>query len=96
MLKFSASERIISPSTVHCDIYKGEARVEAIVYKGYELDAVPYHLADGTWDTKVRISFLEGSTQTTREFTSDARFNTEQEAVRNCFTFGKRIVDGWV
>jgi hypothetical protein len=82
--------------TSDCEIYRGEAHVTTIVYKGYEIDAVPYHLADGTWDTKVRIAFVNGSQHNKREFTSEERFKTEQEAVENCFHFGKRIVDGWV
>jgi hypothetical protein len=62
--------------------------VTTIVYKGYEIDAVPYHLADGTWDTKVRIALVHGSQHNMREFTSEERFKTEQKRWRTVFTLG--------
>lgn len=69
----------------------------SIEYKGYEIRAVPYHLADsGDWTLDILIVRDTGTETKHRKFGGSNRYKTKDEAVQHCFNFGKEIIDGKV
>jgi hypothetical protein len=71
--------------------------VDTITYKGYEIQAVPYRLAEsGDWAMKIIILHHRGDAVTTRDFYAHNRFKTENDAIQHCFDFGKKIIDGQI
>ena len=64
-------------------------------YKGYEIRAVPYQLADsGDWTLDILIVRDTGQEIKHRKFSGSNRYKTNSEAVQHCFNFGKQIIDG--
>ena len=69
----------------------------SIGYKGYEIQAVPYQLADsGNWTLEILIVRHTGTEIKLRKFGGNNRFKTKDEAVQYCFNFGKQTIDGKV
>ncbi len=60
-------------------------------YKGYEITATTLSLANGRWDITLRIR-KEGR-MNYRQFTADPVFNTEEEAIQECFNLGRQIIE---
>ena len=46
------------------------------------------------WGFKVEIIRLEG--KVSKSFLASLKFGTKQEAIENCFEYGKQIIDGQV
>jgi hypothetical protein len=60
-------------------------------YKGYEIIASPHPLTDRKWDVNLNIR-KEGGMKFTN-FTADPTFNTREEAIQECFNFGRKIIE---
>lgn len=69
--------------------------MDAVQYKGFEIRAAPYQLADsGAWQVNLHIfRHLEGETKS-RNFSAANTYKTREEAVMHCFQLGKQIIDG--
>jgi hypothetical protein len=71
--------------------------MDSIEYKGYEIRAVPYQLADsGDWTLDVLIVRDTGTEVKYRKFGGSNRYKTKDEALQHCFNLGKQIIDGKV
>ena len=71
--------------------------MESIEYKGYEIRAVPYQLADSAdWTLDILIVRNTGTEIKHRKFGGSNKYRTKDEALQHCFDFGKRIIDGKV
>lgn len=69
----------------------------SIEYKGYEIRAVPYQLADsGEWTVDILIVRDTGTEVKHRKFSASNTYETKDNAVRHCFNLGKQIIDGKV
>ena len=69
--------------------------MDVFSYKGYEIHAAPYQLADsGEWTINIHIFHDRGDEIRTRPFSAGNSFKTRDEAVAHCFNFGKLIIDG--
>ena len=69
--------------------------MSSIEYKGYEIRAVPYQLAEsGEWTVDILIVKDKGTEVKHRKFGAGNRYQTKDEAVQHCFDFGKQIIDG--
>lgn len=67
--------------------------METINYEGYEVGAKPTHLTDGTWQLSIMIIKHGGSETATKSFSARNTFPSRDEAIQQCFEFGKRIID---
>lgn len=64
-------------------------------YKGFEIEATPYQLADtGLWTTHIYIWKHKGQGSTNKEFSSANPFRDREEAIKNCLNYGKQIING--
>lgn len=71
--------------------------MDTISYKGYQIQASPYQLADsGRFKITICITVERGADTILRKFSAGNTFETRQEAIEHCFTFGKQIIDGQV
>lgn len=72
-----------------------EVRMDVITYKGFEVRAAPYQLADnGEWQINLYI-LRQGESETkARNFSAANSYKTLEEAVQHCIQFGKQIIDG--
>lgn len=69
--------------------------MDALSYKGYEIHAAPYQLADtGEWTVNIHIFHDHGAEIRSRQFSAGNCFKTREEAVAHCFNFGRQIIDG--
>ena len=69
--------------------------MDVLSYKGYEIHAAPYQLADtGEWTINIHISRDHGNEIRSRQFSAGNRFETRDEAVAHCLDFGRQIIDG--
>ena len=69
--------------------------MDIIQYKGYEIHAVPNRLADtGLWQIAIQILKHRAQDTKVRPFSAADSYKTRGEAVKNCFQFGRQIVDG--
>jgi hypothetical protein len=69
--------------------------MDAVSYKGYEIRAAPYQLADtGEWTINIHIFHDRGDEMRSRQFSAGNCFKTQEEAVDHCFNFGRQIIDG--
>ena len=62
--------------------------------KDHSIEARPDHLKTGKWTTKIYIHRKEGSNTVMTEYSAANQFDTEEEAVKYCFLFGKKIIEG--
>jgi len=70
-------------------------RPDIIEYNGYEIQASPYQLAEsGNWRVNIHIQKHKGFEVISRNFSSTNSFPTREEAVKHCFDFGMKIIDG--
>lgn len=70
-------------------------RMNAVLYKGYEIHPAPYQLRDsGDWTISIEIWLHTGSELRTRNFSAANTFRTKDEAIQHCINFGKQIIDG--
>ena len=68
-----------------------------IMYKGYEIRAVPYQLAgSGEWTVDILVVRDNGTEVKHRKFSASNTYKTKDEAVQHCFNLGKQIIDGKV
>ena len=66
-------------------------------YKGFVIEATPPKLgARGPWGTYLVIRRDRPGGPNLKPFEDDETFETRIEAVRHCFAFGQRIIDGEV
>ena len=71
--------------------------MDRIVYKGYQIEAVPFQLAEsGEWTVNIHILRDKGYEINVRSYSAGNRFKSEDEAIRHCLDFGKRIIDGQI
>ena len=69
----------------------------SLQYKGYEIRAVPYQLADsGEWTLDILIVRDTGTEIKHRKFGAGNRYKTKDEAIQHCFDLGRQIIDGKV
>ncbi len=72
-------------------------RPDTVDYKGFEIQAMPYPLPHTReWTTYLYILKHSEIGSHSRNFSSDEVFPTREEAVKNCFEFGMKIIDGTV
>ena len=70
---------------------------KTLEYQGYTIQSSPHHLAHGEkWELRIFISLDNHRGVTTREFSPDVFYATEQEADIHGITFGQRLIDGKV
>ena len=70
---------------------------KTVEYEGYTIQSAPQHLADGeTWRLRIILSVNDHRGITSREFSPDGVYATEQEADIHGTTFGQRLIDGKV
>ena len=66
-----------------------------VAYEGYTIQSSPRCFADSKqWQLRIVISVEQPSGVTTREFSADGLYATEQEADIHGITFGQRLIDG--
>ena len=69
--------------------------MNGIIYKGYEIRAIPHQLADfGEWTVNLVILKHRNAQVATRPFSASNRFKSRDEAVMHCFIFGRQVIDG--
>ncbi len=67
--------------------------MDTIKYEGYEIMAKPNQLVDGSWQTNLSITNHLGSRTISKGFSSGNSFLRREEAVENCFEFGRQIIN---
>ena len=74
---------------------KGVAFPEKIHYKGFDIEAAPYHLSESNgWSLNIFIYRHSADGVVSRNFYARNIFDTLDEAMRNGYIFGKKIIDG--
>ena len=69
--------------------------MKKLYYKGFEIEATPYQLADtGLWTTHIYIWKHRGQGSTNKEFSATYPFGGRDEAIKDCLNFGKQIING--
>lgn len=69
--------------------------MDVVQYKGFEIQASPYQLADsGEWKVNLRIFRHRESESRSRNFSAGNSYKTREEAIAHCFQYGKQIIDG--
>ena len=68
--------------------------MKSINYKGYQIDARSFHLANGRWDMNVFIRKYRPDRVDERQFFAHDTFTTADEAIQHCLNFGMQIIDG--
>lgn len=63
-------------------------------YKKFVIEADPQRIEKKTWKTYIVISRERTGGPRLRPFEDDVVFNNRLDAIRHCFDFGKRIIDG--
>ncbi len=70
--------------------------MSTMIYKGFEIEAVPSQLRSGEWTVKIHISVERDGSTLSRTCDALDTFPTQEEATRCCFDFGKKVIDGQV
>ena len=66
-------------------------------YKGYIIQTTPYQLAESLeWEIKISIRGARDDKVLLRSFSASNSYPSREEAIRHCFDFGQRIIDGQV
>ena len=69
----------------------------SINYKNYVIDAVPRRLAKPPkWQVNIIVRKIGDDEMKNRPFSAKNSYNTKEEAIPNCFSFGMQIIDGKV
>ena len=64
-------------------------------YKGFEIEATPYQLADtDLWTTHIYIWKHQRHSSKNKEFSATNSIGDRDEAITNCLNFGKKIING--
>jgi hypothetical protein len=63
-------------------------------YKQYLIEADPQKLGSKRWATYIKISRERPGGPKVRSFDDDLEFSNRIDAVKHCFRFAQRIVDG--
>jgi hypothetical protein len=67
--------------------------VNPVSYKGFTITARTFQIrGSGRWT----LDLLIGRQGCLRAFSSPGTYSTEEAAIRGCFEFGRRIIDGRV
>ncbi|MGQ0665657.1 MAG: PilZ domain-containing protein [Nitrospiraceae bacterium] len=70
---------------------------KTVEYQGYTVQSTPQHLADDDkWRLRVFVSLDDHRGVSTREFSADVLYATEQEADIQGIALGQRLIDGKV
>ena len=70
---------------------------KTVEYQGYTVQSAPQHLADDDkWQLRIFVSVEDHRGVSTREFSADGLYATEQEADIHGIAFGQRLIDGKV
>jgi len=65
-----------------------------IVYKGFVIEAQPRQLTkDKKWSIEILIWKHTGKFSKCRSFSASNTYTSKKEAIKNCFVFGKKIID---
>lgn len=76
-------------------IKKRTAYPDRLRYKEFEIEATPYQLADSKkWILNIIIWKHKGRESVSVPFNARNSFDSKQEAIRECFIFGRKIIDG--
>lgn len=68
--------------------------MDRIMYKGFEIEAAPYQLADSKkWKLHIVIWEHKGYESVPRPISVSNSYDTKEEALRHCFDFGKKYID---
>lgn len=71
--------------------------MEKLIYKGYEINAAPYQLAENNrWTINIHIWKKRGYEAVERPFSAGNTYETKEEAIQHCLNYGKQIIDGQV
>ena len=64
-------------------------------YKGFFIQAIPHQLLDNgrEWTTKIHIWKFTSSRSQQFAFSSPYTSRKKEEAIKNCFNYGKHIID---
>ena len=69
--------------------------MDIVQYKGFEIHASPYQLADnGEWQVNLHILRHGEGESRSRNFSAGSTYKTREEAMLHCFQYGKQIIDG--
>lgn len=69
--------------------------MDIIQYKGYDIQAAPLQLADNRqWQINIQILRHSERETVSRNFSAGDSYATRDDAVKNCFQFGRQIIDG--
>lgn len=69
--------------------------MNGVIYKGYEIRAIPHQLADsGEWTVNLVILKHCNDQVVTRPFSASDRFKSRDEAIKHCFIFGQQVIAG--
>jgi hypothetical protein len=63
-------------------------------YKKFVIEADPQRVEKKKWKTYIVISRERAGGPRIRPFEDDVTFEKRLDAIRHCFDFGKRIIDG--
>ncbi len=63
-------------------------------YKKHVIEADPQRIEPKVWKTYIVISRQRGGDPNLRPFEDDSTFDNRLDAIRYCFDFGKKIIDG--
>lgn len=74
---------------------KKTAYPDRIRYKEFEIEAAPYQLADSKkWTIQVNLWEHAGDGSKCTPYYASNTFESKEEAIKHCFIFGKKIIDG--
>jgi hypothetical protein len=77
------------------NLHERKIAMNELPYKGYVIEALPEQLlGDGKWTISLLIWKHRGSHSTNKPFEASGAFTTKEEAIEQCFNFGKQIIDG--
>lgn len=69
--------------------------MDIIQYKGYDIQAAPLQLADNRqWQINIQILRHSERETVSRNFSAGDSYAMRDDAVKNCFQFGRQIIDG--
>jgi len=68
---------------------------DRVRYKEFEIEAAPYQLTElKKWKLNINIWKHKGYESVVRNFGASNTFDSKEEAIKHCFDFGIKIIDG--
>ncbi|MBI4447178.1 MAG: hypothetical protein HY645_14885 [Acidobacteria bacterium] len=67
-----------------------------VPYKGFIIDAKPFHLQGDRWSVNLDIERHTGADVRCRNFNALNTYATEAGAIQHCINLGMQIIDGQV